>query len=472
MFKVVASLMLIDSHVHLQDKKFSRDLDRVLGRADDAGIERLVVIGDKIDSSRQAVALARRNPRLAAVVGIHPHYEHQFTPKMLLELESLTSDPRVAAIGEIGLDFHYPNHDAQRQTSMFVAQAHLAARHGLPLVIHCRDAYDELIEAIDSDPKVPRSGVVHCFSGTYEQACRLLDLGFHLGIGGALTYPNAGALRQIVERIGLDRVVCETDAPYLPPQSKRGRRNEPSYMKHTVKLLGDLAGVSYQDAARITKINAARLFSLPLELDPEIAYAIRKTLYVAVTNRCTNRCYHCQRCSDYMVMGHFLKLEAEPSAAELVEAIGDPSLWQEIVISGLGEPTMRWDVCRELARGLKEQGATVRLNTNGLGCLINGRDIVPEIAGRFDSISVNMNAHDSETYDRVANTTFPGRAFEAMLAFAEACKTVAPDVVMTVVGVPEVDIEACRAIAEDRLQVRFRVREYRPNGHPLNGCSQ
>jgi TatD DNase family protein len=458
--------MLIDSHVHLQDKKFARDLDRVLERAEDAGIERLVCVGDRVDSSRKAIALARREPRVTASIGVHPHHAGQFTPTTLLELEALTRDPTVVAIGEIGLDYHYPGANEQRQADGFVTQAHLAGRHDLPMIIHCRDAYDDLLGLIREDPKIPRRGVIHCFSGSYEQAVAFLDMGYYLGLGGAVTYPNGGPLRETTQRIGLERVVAETDAPYLPPQCKRGRRNEPSYIKHTLKALADLTGLSYQDAARVTKTNAIRLFNLPERLQPEIAYAIRKTLYLGITNRCPNECYYCQRCSDYLVMGHFLKLEQEPAASELLERIEEPGQWREIVLSGLGEPTMRWDVCMEVARALRRRGARVRLNTNGLGRLINGRDIVAEMAGYFDSVAITLVAHDKPTYHRIANPEYED-AWEAMLAFTQDCKAVVPDVALSVVAVPEVDVEACRRLAEDEMKVRFRIREYRPKGYAV-----
>lgn len=454
--------MLIDSHVHLQDKKFAQDLDRVLERADDAGIERLVCVGDKIESSRRAIALARRHPRMAAAVGVHPHYDAIFNPQMLLELDALARDPSVVALGEIGLDYHYPNPNPKRQAEVFAAQAHVAARRNLPLIIHCRDAYDELLEQIRADTKIPRRGVIHCFSGNPKQACAFLELGYYLGIGGAVTYPGGDTLREVVRTVGLERVVAETDAPYLPPQLKRGRRNEPSYMKHTVKALADLTGLSYQDAARMTKNNAIRLFGMPERIAAETVYAIRKTLYVCITNRCPNDCVYCQRCSDYMIMGHFLKLEQEPAAAQLMEQIEDPASYREIVLSGLGEPTVRWDVCLELARRLKDHGGRVRLNTNGLGSLINGRNITPEMAGPIDSVSINLVAHDRETYNRIARPEDPERAWDAMIEFTKDCKAVVPDVILTVVAAPEVDVEACRKLAEDQLQVRFRIREFHP----------
>jgi len=242
-------------------------------------------------------------------------------------------------------------------------------------------------------------------------------------------------------------------------------------MKHTIKALADLSELSYQDTARLTKANAIRLFGLARRLTPEVAYTIRRTLYLCITNRCPNECYFCQRLSDYILMGHFLKLDHEPSAQQLLEQIEDPSSYHEIVLSGLGEPTVRWNVCRELARRLKERGARVRLNTNGQGNLINDHNIVPAMAGSFDSVSVNLIAHDRETYNRIAKPEDPERAWDAMLDFVRACKDVIPDVILTVVAVPEVDVEAARKLAEDDLQVRFRIREWRPNGHaPQEPC--
>lgn len=462
--------MLIDSHVHLQDKKFARDLDRVIERAEDAGVERLICVGDKLESSRTAIALARRQPRLTAAVGVHPNHDKQFSPMMLLELEKLSRDPTVVAVGEIGLDYHYPNYDADKQMQCFVAQAHLAHRNDLPVAIHCRSAYDELLDAIRTDAKIPREGVIHCFSGTYEQACAFLDLGYYLGIGGAITYPNGDPLRETIRRLGLDRVVIETDAPYLPPQAKRGRRNEPSYLKHTLKAIADLTGLRYQDAARLTKTNTIKLFQLPAPIRSEMTYSIRQTLYICVTNRCPNDCYFCQRCGDYMVMGHLLKLDREPTADELLARIEDPTAWHEIVLSGLGEPTMRWDVCLDVARKLKDAGARVTLNTSGLGSLLNERNIVPDMTGIMDGVSINLIAHDKTTYNAIAKPQKPEHAWEAMLDFARECKKGVPDVTLSVVAVPEVDVEACRKLAEDDLQVRFRVREYRPNGYTIGDC--
>jgi TatD DNase family protein len=459
--------MLIDSHAHLQDKKFARDLERVLERAEDAGIEHLVIVGDRVETSRRALAMTRRYPSMTAAVGIHPHYESSFVPKMLLELSALSRETGVVAIGEIGLDYHYPNCSVERQKEMFVAQGRLAGRRGLPVVIHCRDAYDDLAGLIEQDPKISRRGIIHCFSGSYEQARRFLTLGYYLGIGGALTYPNGVELRRTVERLGLDRVVAETDSPYLPPQVKRGRRNEPSYLKHTIKALADLSGFSYQDVARVTRANALRVLGLPGKIDTEAVFAIRRELHVTITNECPNRCRYCPRNADYCALGYHMKLDRERDVPELLASIGDPMAHDAIVLGGLGEPTMRWSACLETARALKKLGARVVMNTNGLGSLANGRDITPEMAGLFDGVRINMVAQDRQAYNYLSQTTLPDQAFEAMLAFAGRCKDCVPDVTMTVLTVPAVDVEACRAMAEDRLQVRFRVNEYHPVGNVM-----
>lgn len=454
--------MLIDSHCHLQDKKFSRDLDRVLERSADAGIQHLVCIGDKIDTSKKAVQLARRLPNMSAVIGVHPSHASSFNMRSMLELKTLMNDPKVVGIGEIGLDYHYPNYDPAAQRECFVTQAHLAFKQDLPLVIHCRDAYDDLLYLIQHDEKIPRRGIVHCYSGDVEQAKAFVEMGYFLGIGGAVSYPNGDRLREVVREVGLERIVCETDAPYLPPQNKRGRRNEPSYMKFTIKQLADLAGVKYQDAARITKSNTIKLFGIPEQLDPTVAYPIRETLYVAVTNQCTCDCYFCQKCMDYLVMGHLLKLDHEPSVDELMQKIEDPTQYREIVISGLGEPTMRWGICKDLAMRLKKKGARVRLNTNGHGNRVNGHDITPEMAALFDSVAINMMGHDEESYLKIAKPFEPEGAWQSMLDFVECCKEHVPDVVMTAVAVPDFDVEVARQLAEDEFGVRFRIREYRP----------
>lgn len=458
--------MLIDSHVHLQDKKFSRDLERVLQRGDDAGVRRYVCISDDIASSKQALQLADRYPSLRATVGVHPHNLRRYTPEALEQVRQLAKRPSVVAIGEVGLDFHYPDYDEALQRRALTEQGLLATEFDLPLVLHCRDAYEAMIDLFKSESEIRSQGVVHCFSGTYENATELLDLGFYLGIGGAITYPNAGELRDVIRKVGLDRVVVETDAPYLPPQKKRGRRNEPSYLKFTIRAISDLFDYTYQDVAHITTANADRLYNLQEPFEPEIAYPQANRMYLNVTNRCTNKCCFCERNSNYMLRGRYLKLDGEPSAKEVLEAIGDSDHYEKYVLCGLGEPTFRLDTCLDLARELKSRGHRVGLNTNGHGSLINERNIAPEFVGLLDSVSVTMNAHDRASYNQISCPENEDVSFDAMIDFTKEIKQYVPDVRMKVLALPEVDIEACRKIAEDDLNVRFQIRAQRPNGYP------
>lgn len=458
--------MIIDSHCHLADKKFARDLDRVLQRAEDAGVERLICIADQVETSRLSLALARRYPQVLATAGLHPNHARRWRPELIEAIGKFAEDPRVVAIGETGLDFHYPDTDMVRQFEALKAQAELASDRELPLVLHCRDAYPALIDFFRKQTAITARGVVHCFSGTLDEALALLDLGFYLGVGGAFTYPGATDLRRTIQSIGLDRIVVETDAPYLPPQKKRGRRNEPSYLKFTVRALADLFDRTFQDVARITTANSVGLYALERDASPALAYSLSNRLYLNVTNQCTNECCYCERNASYCLYGHYLKLPGEPAAREILAAIEEPDRYGEFVICGLGEPTIRLDVVLELARELKARGARVRLNTNGHGNLIHRRDITADFAGLLDSVAVTMNAHDQATYNRVSCPDDEAASFEAMLDFTRKIKRVVPDVRMKVVALPEVDIEACRELAEDQLKVRFQVRPYRPHGYP------
>lgn len=457
--------MLIDTHAHLQDIKFSRDLDSVLLRARDAGIQRIVCIADDMATSRQAMMLAKRHASLFSTAGVHPHNERGFRDEALDEIRKLAKSKKLVAVGEIGLDYHYPDYRKGPQTEVFMKQAALASELELPMVIHCRDAYPDLIGIFREYAKLTSRGVVHCFSGTYEEAVALLDLGFFLGFGGAITYPNAGALRETLKRIGLDRVVTETDSPYLPPQTRRGRRNEPSYMKFSVAEIAKITGFTYQDVARITTANAVRLYGMKDEAAPEIAYSVRRRMYLNITNRCTNDCCFCERTTDYKVFGHYLKLDGEPTAQEILNAIEEPERFEEFVICGLGEPTLRLDVVLEVARALKEKGVRVRLNTNGHGNMIHGRDITPDFTGVLDSVSIMMNGHDQEAYNRVSCPADPVKSFDAMMDFARRVRKHVPDVRMKLIATPDADIEACRQIAEDDLQLRFQMYSPQSRAH-------
>jgi TatD DNase family protein len=220
---------------------------------------------------------------------------------------------------------------------------------------------------------------------------------------------------------------------------------------HTAREIASLRGISVEDLARITTLNAVRLFGLGSDAPgPAIAYKIRDSLYLNVTNRCTNACSFCIRnISDY-VKGHNLRLAKEPTAAELEDAIGEKNLpgYKEVVFCGYGEPTIRLDLVKEVAGWVKQRGGRVRLNTNGQGSLIHGRDILPELKGLVDAVSVSLDAQDADTYERLCKPGYPG-AFEAVLRFIRDARKYIPEVRVTVVEAPGVDIEKSAELARE-----------------------
>jgi TatD DNase family protein len=237
-------------------------------------------------------------------------------------------------------------------------------------------------------------------------------------------------------------------------------------MKHAVRALAELTGFTYQDVARITSDNARRLFRIAQSSEAAIAYPIRNRMYLNITNRCTNNCCFCEKHSDYRLLGHYLKLPGEPSTEEILAVCSVTDSFEEYVICGLGEPTYRLETVLALAKALKKRGCRVRLNTNGHGNLIHGRDITPSFVGLLDSVSVAMNAHDQKRYNKISCPDDARASFQSMIEFASKVKKYVPDVRMRVVAMPEVDIESCRRIAEDELKVRFQIRPYRPDGYP------
>lgn len=202
-----------------------------------------------------------------------------------------------------------------------------------------------------------------------------------------------------------------------------------------------------------------RFDRIKLNMVDTIAYKIRNTLYLNLTNRCTAYCTFCHRLEDPTVKGYHLRLEKEPSAQELIREIGDPTQFDEIVFCGYGEPTLRLEVIKEVARAVKERGGRVRLNTNGHANLIHQRDVLPELAGLVDAVSISLNAESTEKYQELCRPAFGPKSYDAVLAFVKEAKQYIPDVTVTVVRHLTIDIEACKRIAREELGAKFRIRE-------------
>lgn len=457
--------MLIDTHAHLDMPEFAGDLRGVIERAREAGLFHIVSVSIDLASLRRNLGIAEANPGFVSVTaGVHPHDAAGVSDAEWEELSRLAADPRVVAVGEAGLDYYRDRSPRERQRELFARHIALARSLGKPLVVHSRDAAADTFAILERERTQGIGGVFHCFSGSREEAARALDLGFLISIAGPLTYPKS-RLPEVARAVPIENIVVETDAPYLAPQSRRGRRNEPAFVAETAAALAVIKGLAGRDIERITTRNACGLFRLPCpQASPEVAYAIRNSLYLNVTNRCSNRCTFCTRETRPLVKGHDLTLRREPTAEDLLSAAGDVSGYDEVVFCGFGEPLLRWEIVREVARELKRRGARVRINTNGQARLLLGRDILPEMAGIVDALSVSLNAPDAETYARICRPEAGAAAYDAVTSFIREARRYVPSVTASVVALPGLDLEACRLLAEGELGAAFRIRQYNEVG--------
>ncbi len=456
----------IDTHAHLDHHQYDEDRQQTIQRALESGISHMITIGCDLASSRASVELARQHLAIFAAVGIHPHDAVELDDKALEVLEDLAREnSKVVAIGEIGLDFYRDRSPRDIQIHAFRQQIRLARKVGLPVIVHDRDAHQEVLEILRQEKAAETGGVLHCFSGDLIMAQACIELGFYLSFPATITYPKNDALREVVKSIPTERLLMETDCPYLAPQPLRGKRNEPALLRHTAEQIAHIKGLSVEDVARITNLNAYRLFGIGhVDQSAKIAYRIRNSLYLNITNRCSNVCVFCAKFRDFAVKGHELKLDREPTVDEIKQAIGNPGEYAEVVFCGYGESLLRLDVIREIGLWLHRQGIPVRINTDGQANLVHGRNILPELAGFVDAISVSLNAADATTYQKICQSCFGEAGYEAVKDFIREAKKHIPSVTASVVAMPGIDIEACRRIVEQELQVNFRVRPYNEVG--------
>ncbi len=256
---------LIDTHCHLFEERFANDLDQVLRRAAEAGVRQIVAVGafGPIDSDRQTVALAERHDNVFAAIGVHPHDASDCDDARIAQLRELAQSPKVVAIGESGLDFHYMHSPSEAQEASLRRHLELAAELDRPIVIHCRNAEARLAAIVRESGLTPASGVIHCFTGDADAAREFLALGFYISFSGILTFKNAGALREAARIIPDDRVMVETDAPFLAPEPHRGHRNEPAYVGLTLEALARVRNTDPSKLGEQIIANARRLFRLP-----------------------------------------------------------------------------------------------------------------------------------------------------------------------------------------------------------------
>lgn len=259
--KFVGMETLIDTHAHLDDQAFGADLEAVIRRAQAAGVARIITVGTDVPSSRTAVSLAERYTIVYAAVGIHPHEAKTFSERALKDLRALAAHPKVVAIGETGLDFYRNLSPKEAQLRAFRAHWQLAQELGLPVIVHDREAHAETIRELTEATRGNKLvGVLHCFSGDPAMAQAAVDLGFYISIAGPITYNKAGNLSAVVRALPIERLLLETDCPYLAPVPCRGRRNEPAYITYVAQGIAQVRDLPATQIAAVTRENALRLF--------------------------------------------------------------------------------------------------------------------------------------------------------------------------------------------------------------------
>ena len=456
--------LLVDTHAHLEASDFDPDRKGVLDRANSQGVRFVIAVGSDVKSSRKSLEIAAAYANVYAAVGVHPNEAKSVGKRTLATIASFLENPKAVAIGEIGLDY-YRNHSPPKlQRHWFREQLRLAVKVQKPVIVHCRSADEDLYNILNEERVWRAGGVLHCFTGDGEFAKKLLGLDLYLGAAGPLAFEKSADLRKVFEGIPIERILVETDSPYLSPPPDRGKRNEPGHVARVAQALADVFGLTVEEVARITTNNARRIFGFEVENGgPVIAYRMEEKLYLNISGQCSNSCFFCARLTDFYYKGFDLSLkEEEPNVDAILEAAGDPSRYEEIVFSGLGEPTLRLDILKEVAKGLRERGARrIRLVTNGLGNKTNGRNIFPELRGLVDAISVSLQADSAETYMKVCKTEGIEEPFSVVKDFIRRARTYYPDVEATAVDMPGIiDIDSCERVAREELGVSFRRRAY------------
>lgn len=447
--------MLIDSHAHLDDHQFDTDREQVIAHAVNSGLQYILNVATDSKSLKKSVELSERHDFIYFAAGVHPHYSADEKAGKIIPLPK---HPKLAAIGEIGMDFYRNYGPKEKQEEVFRLFLREARERKLPVIIHQRNAQADIARILREEGSF--TGVMHCFSGNIEWAKECIKAGFYISFAGNLTYPKAEGLRKVAEEIPIENMLIETDCPWLSPQKFRGKRCEPAYVKYVAEELARIKGLSFEDVIRITGLNFRTLFKIGKKREEgKITYRIRDSLYLNITNRCTSECTFCIKNFKDYVKGHYMRLDKEPSTEEIIEAIDSPAGYKEIVFCGYGEPLLRLDVVKAVSGWIKKQGGKVRIDTNGHGNLIYKRSIAPELKGLIDSISISLNAETAEKYEKLCRPVFGKKTFEEIQRFIVECKGYIPDVSVTVIDMPAVCIEKCRKIAKE-LGVGFRVRKY------------
>jgi len=452
--------MFIDTHAHLFYPNFDGELDEIISRAKNSDVNYILVPATDMKTAEQVIELTKKYEMVYGAVGIHPHDTKDWDSSLISEIEKLVKHEKIVAIGEIGLDYYYDFSPKEKQIEAFKSQIDLALKLDLPVIIHNRDSDEDIMEIIRSYCGAGLKAQFHCFNGSLEDAMELIGMNYMISFTGNITFKKADNLRKILQHIPPENLLLETDSPFMTPDPHRGKRNEPAYVKFVAQKIADLHNLRVEDVGRITSFNAFRIFGIGSKPETAYTYQLGDSLYINVTNRCNAHCVFCRRKENSVLRGYNLAMERsdEPDAEVYIKEIGDPKKFKEIVFCGYGEPTIRWDVVKVIAKFVKDNGGKTRLNTNGHGSIINKKDITPELHGLIDVVSISLNTFNPKQYSELMG--LETNYFNEMISFAKSTKQFVEKVVMTIISIDEVDIEHSRKVAEEKIGAEFRVREF------------
>ncbi len=452
--------MFVDTHAHLFFENFKDDIDEVINRAAQNGVDYIIVPATDIKTAKEAITLSEKYEQIYTAVGVHPHDTKDWDDSLIKEIEELAKHPKVVGIGEIGLDYYYDFSPKEQQIKAFKAQLNLSLKLELPVVIHNRDSDEDMMSIIQDYCGTGLKAQFHCFNASLNDAIEFMRMNHFISFTGNITYKKSNDLREILKSINLNHLLLETDSPFMTPVPFRGKRNEPANVKLVAQQVADVNKLTIEDIGRITSLNTFRFFGIGSLPKTSFTYKIHNSLYINVTNRCNADCTFCRRKEDPYLEGYNLgmKKSEEPPAEIYIKEIGDPKKYDEIVFCGYGEPTIRWDVVKQISGYVKSNGGKTRLNTNGHGNVINKKDITPEMKGLIDTVSISLNSYDSKQYAELMQVS--ENHFTEMKNFAKSAKKYVDKVVMSIVSLDEVEVEKSRKVVEDEIGVEYRVREY------------
>jgi len=448
--------LLFDTHCHLHFDDFRRDLGTVVDRAFDAGVRGILVPSVDLESSVRSSSIAH-DFGLWSAAGFHPNHLEGASEGAFKKVTGLSLLPQAAAVGETGLDFYRDRFPRDVQTQWFQKHIDLSKNLALPLVVHSRGAEGAVLDILPADPGFPV--ILHSWCGSAEVTSRAVKRGFYFGVTGAVTYRKSG----MAVNLGLiprEMVLAETDAPFLPPVPHRGGRNEPALTTLTAARIAREWNLSLSEALEILWDNSLRAFRLAAgSRRTHLVYPMGGKLYVNITGMCNASCGFCIRNRQDGLGGYSLRHRSEPSREAVLCALSvtDPSGYDEVVFCGYGEPTMRPDLLCEAAECVRSAGGKTRLNTNGL---CPGHMTLSEteaMLGRFDRVSISLNASGAAEYSRICPGASPC-GWENVMGFIRLVKRLAIPAVLTAVEGSGADIPKVRALAE-RLELPIIIRE-------------